>query len=119
MNLYFDVYDYSTGAFTSMSKESKAAFEKEKQRLEDELAAASVTKAGTVRKRPTTTQKNLINSLTKLRESVDKQNKALKEEKEELENTIPFFKEFLDSLASLPESGKEMMAQLKKDIDVL
>jgi len=29
MNLYFDVYDYSTGAFTSMSKESKSAFEKD------------------------------------------------------------------------------------------
>ena len=29
MNLYFDVYDYSTGSFTSMSKESQAAFAKD------------------------------------------------------------------------------------------
>ena len=29
MNLYFDVYDYSTGSFTSMSNESKKAFAKD------------------------------------------------------------------------------------------
>jgi hypothetical protein len=117
-----DLYDTSVKRLDAINKQlagSKASFEKEKQRLEDEIAKASLTKAGALRKRPTTIQKNLINSLTKLRESVDKQNKALKEEKEELENTIPFLKEFLDNLASLPESGKEMINQLKKDINVL
>jgi len=117
-----DLYDNSVKRLNSINKQlenSKNSFEREEKRLLEELTNAGLTKKGAVRKRPTTLQKNLINTLTKLRESVDKQNKQLKEEKEELENSIPFFKEFLDSLQSLPESGKDMIDQLKKDIDVL
>lgn len=117
-----DLYEKSVKRLEEINKKlanSREAVEKEEERLKEEIAKESLTKAGKVRKRPTTVLKQLINTLANLRDTVEKENNALKEEKAELEATIPYFKEFLDSLETLPQSGVKMIKQLKEDISAL
>ena len=117
-----DLYETSVKRLEEINKKlnnSKDALEKEEERLKEEIAKESLTKAGKTRKRPTTTLKQLTNTLSNLRNTVEKENNALKEEKAELEATIPFFKDFLENLESLPQSGVQMIKQLKEDINTL
>jgi hypothetical protein len=117
-----DLYETSVKRIEEINKKlnnSKDALEKEEERLKEEIAKESLTKAGKTRKRPTTTLKQLTNTLSNLRKTVEKENNALKEEKAELEATLPFFKEFLENLESLPQSGVQMIKQLKEDINTL
>ena len=117
-----DLYEKGVKRLEEINKKlanSREAVEKEEERLKEEIAKESLTKAGKVRKRPTTVLKQLINTLANLRDTVEKENNALKEEKAELEATVPYFKEFLDSLETLPQSGVKMIKQLKEDIDAL
>jgi hypothetical protein len=117
-----DLYETSVKRLEEINKKlenSKDTLEKEQQRLEEEISKESLTKAGTVRKRPTTTLKKLTNTLANLRNVVEKENNSLKLEKDELEATIPFFKEFLDSLSTLPQNSVTMIKQLKSDINSL
>ena len=117
-----DLYEKGVKRLEEINKKlanSREAVEKEEERLREEIAKESLTKAGKVRKRPTTVLKQLINTLANLRDTVEKENNTLKEEKAELEATIPYFKEFLDSLETLPQSGVKMIKQLKEDINAL
>ena len=117
-----DLYEKGIKRLEEINKKlanSREAVEKEEERLKEEIAKENLTKAGKIRKRPTTVQKQLINTLANLRSVVEKENNALKEEKAELEATVPYFKEFLDSLETLPQSGVKMIKQLKEDISTL
>lgn len=117
-----DLYENTFKRIEQINKKlenSKEAVEKEQQRLEEEIAKESLTKTGKVRKRPTTVLKQLINTLANLRDTVEKENTQLIQEKAELESSLPFFKDFLESLETLPQSGAKMIAQLKEDIDTL
>ena len=117
-----DLYETSVKRIEEINKKlnnSKDALEKEEERLKEEIAKESLTKAGKTRKRPTTTLKQLTTTLSNLRKEVEKENNALKEEKAELEATLPFFKEFLESLETLPQNSVVMIKQLKEDINAL
>ena len=117
-----DLYENTVKRIEEINKKlenSKDAVQKEQERLEAEIAKESLTKAGKVRKRPTTVLKQLTNTLANLRSVVEKENATLREEKAELEATLPFFKEFLDNLETLPQNSVTMIRQLKEDIDTL
>jgi len=117
-----DLYENTVKRLEEINKKlenSKEAVQKEQERLEAEIAKESLTKAGKVRKRPTTILKQLTNTLANLRDTVEKENIALREEKAELEATLPFFKEFLDNMETLPQNSVKMIKQLKEDINAL
>jgi hypothetical protein len=117
-----DLYENTVKRIEEINKKlesSKDAVQKEQERLEAEIAKENLTKAGKVRKRPTTVLKQLTNALGNLRTTVEKENNALKEEKAELESSLPFFKDFLDNLETLPQNSVKMIKQLKDDINVL
>jgi hypothetical protein len=117
-----DLYENTVKRIEEINKKlenSKDAVQKEQERLEAEIAKESLTKAGKVRKRPTTVLKQLTNTLANLRDTVEKENNTLREEKAELEATLPFFKDFLDNLETLPQNSVTMIKQLKEDISTL
>jgi hypothetical protein len=117
-----DLYENTVKRIEEINKKlenSKDAVQKEQERLEAEIAKENLTKAGKVRKRPTTVLKQLTNTLANLRSTVEKENNTLREEKAELEATLPFFKDFLDSLETLPQNSVTMIKQLKEDISTL
>jgi hypothetical protein len=121
-NIMLDLYDKSVKRLDEITKKlstSKERTAKAIEALENQLAAESLTKAGKPRKNQTPAMKKIINELSSLQELITKENEQLLSEKEELESNIPFFKEFLDNLDSLPESGREMINLLKSDINTL
>jgi hypothetical protein len=121
-NIILDLYDKSVKRLDEITKKlstSKERTAKAIEALENQLAAESLTKAGKPRKNQTPAMKKIINELSSLQELITKENEQLLSEKEELESNIPFFKDFLDNLDSLPESGREMINLLKSDINTL
>jgi hypothetical protein len=121
-NIILNLYEKSTKRLDEITKKlntSKERAEKAVEALEDQLAKESLTKAGKPRKNQTPAMKRIINELSSLRATLIKENEQLQSEKEELESNIPFFKDFLDNLETLPESGREMIKLLKSDINTL
>ncbi len=121
-NIILDLYDKSVKRLDEITKKlntSKERTAKAIEALENQLAAESLTKAGKPRKNQTLAMKKIINELASLQSILIKENEQLQSEKEELESNIPFFKDFLDNLESLPESGREMIKLLKDDISTL
>jgi hypothetical protein len=121
-NIILDLYDKSVKRLEEVNNKlntSKDRLDKAVAALEDQLAKESLTKAGKPRKNQTPAMKKIINELSSLQELITKENEQLLSEKEELESNIPFFKDFLDNLDSLPESGREMINLLKSDINTL
>lgn len=121
-NIVLDLYDKSVKRLDEITKKlntSKDRVTKAIEALEDQLAKESLTKAGKPRKNQTPAMKKIINELSSLQAVLTKENEQLEIEKEELESNIPFFKDFLDNLESLPESGREMINLLKSDINTL
>ena len=121
-NIILDLYDKSVKRLDEITKKlntSKERTAKAVEALENQLAAESLTKAGKPRKNQTPAMKKIINELSSLKDTLIKENEQLAIEKEELESNIPFFKDFLDNLESLPESGVEMIKTLKDDINTL
>lgn len=121
-NIILDLYDKSVKRLDEITKKlntSKERTAKALEALEDQLAKESLTKKGTPRKNQTPAMKKIINELSSLQATLNKENEQLLSEKEELESNIPFFKDFLDNLESLPESGREMIKLLKDDINTL
>jgi len=121
-NIITDLYNNSVDRVKQLNE----ALEKNKETLarlanniEDAKKQVTVTKKGTPRKQGVTVIKQAINGLYSLSSNIEKENEKLLEEKSDLESSIPFFKEFLDDLTSLPESGREMVNQLRQDIDSL
>lgn len=121
-NIILDLYEKSTKRVEEVSRKlvsTKEQFIKNENALNEQLAKESLTKAGKPRVRQTPVMKKIINSLADLRNNVAQEIETLKNEKEELESNIPFFKDFLDNLETLPESGREMINLLKSDINTL
>lgn len=121
-NIILDLYNKSVKRLDEITKKlntSKDRLDKAVATLEDQLAKESLTKAGKPRKNQTPAMKKIINELSSLQATLIKENEQLQSEKEELEANIPFFKDFLDNLESLPESGREMINLLKSDINTL
>lgn len=121
-NIILDLYDKSVKRLDEITKKlntSKDRLDKAIEALEKQLAAESLTKAGKPRKNQTPAMRKIINELSSLQAILTKENEQLQSEKEELESNIPFFKDFLDNLESLPESGREMIKLLKDDINTL
>jgi hypothetical protein len=121
-NIILDLYDRSVKRLDEITKKlnnSKERTAKAIEALENQLAAESLTKAGKPRKNQTPAMKKIINELSSLQATLLKENEQLLSEKEELESNIPFFKDFLDNLESLPDSGREMIKLLKDDISTL
>ena len=121
-NIILDLYDKSVKRLDEITKKlstSKERTAKAIDALKNQLAAESLTKAGKPRKNQTPAMKKIINELSSLQDTLIKENEQLAIEKEELESNIPFFKDFLDNLESLPESGTEMIKTLKNDINTL
>jgi hypothetical protein len=121
-NIILDLYDKSVKRLDEITKKlntSKERTAKALEALEDQLAKESLTKKGTPRKNQTPAMKKIINELSSIQATLNKENEQLLSEKEELESNIPFFKDFLDNLESLPESGREMIKLLKDDINTL
>ena len=121
-NIILDLYDKSVKRVEEINKKlstSKERVAKAVEALENQLAKESLTKKGTPRKNQTPAMKKIMNELSSLQDTLNKENQKLLAEKEELESNIPFFKDFLDNLESLPESGREMINLLKADINTL
>jgi hypothetical protein len=121
-NIILDLYDRGVKRLDEITKKLNTSQEratKAIEALENQLAAESLTKAGKPRKNQTPAMKKIINELSSLQDLLIKENEQLQSEKEELESNIPFFKDFLDNLESLPESGREMINLLKNDINTL
>lgn len=121
-NIILDLYDRNVKRLDEITKKLNTSQEratKAIEALENQLAAESLTKAGKPRKNQTPAMKKIINELSSLQDLLIKENEQLASEKEELESNIPFFKDFLDNLESLPESGREMINLLKNDINTL
>jgi hypothetical protein len=121
-NIILDLYEKSVKRLDEITKKlntSKERTAKAIEALENQLAAESLTKAGKPRKNQTPAMKKIINELSSLQDTLNRENQQLQSEKEELESNIPFFKNFLDNLELLPESGREMINLLKSDINTL
>jgi predicted NAD-dependent protein-ADP-ribosyltransferase YbiA (DUF1768 family) len=121
-NIILDLYDKSVKRLDEITKKlntSKERTAKAIEALENQLASESLTKAGKPRKNQTPAMKKIINELSSLQDLITKENEQLLSEKEELESNVPFFKDYLDNLETLPESGKEMIKLLKDDINTL
>lgn len=121
-NIIVDLYEKSVKRLEEINNKlnnSKDRLDKAVAALEDQLAKESLTKAGKPRKNQTPAMKKIINELSSLKDTLTRENQQLQSEKEELESNIPFFKDFLDNLETLPESGREMIKLLKDDINTL
>ena len=121
-NIILDLYEKSVKRLDEITKKLNTSKERTAnaiEALENQLAAESLTKAGKPRKNQTPAMKKIINELSSLQDTLNRENQQLQSEKEELESNIPFFKNFLDNLELLPESGREMINLLKSDINTL
>jgi hypothetical protein len=121
-NIILGLYEKSVKRVDEINKKlntSKERITKAIEALENQLASESLTKAGKPRKNQTPAMKKIIKELSSLQDTLIKENEQLQSEKEELESNIPFFKDFLDNLDILPESGREMINLLKSDINTL
>jgi len=114
-NIITELYENSVNRVKQISEK----LEKSKEKLEEHTKTLEDLR----NKAETVTNKKTVNALKKqildiesLRVIVEKEVNELSEEKSNLENSIPFFKEFLDSLDSLPVSGAEIKDQIKDDI---
>lgn len=93
----------------------KEEIEKISKKIED----LTLTKTGAPRKRITSTLRQQIDSLSKLKTSLEKQLEAEQNEKEELEYTVPFFKDMIEELSEFPEDNSAFIGKLKSDIELL
>ena len=118
-----DLYENSVKRLEQINERlnnSDRILERTKAKIEKEISEALLTKAGKQRKRPNLALiSNLTNSLARVHEDVQKENNQLLLEKEELEGNIPFFKDFLDNMESLPDGGADMVVMIRKDIKEL
>jgi hypothetical protein len=93
----------------------KEEIEKISKKIED----LTLTKTGAPRKRITSTLRQQIDSLSKLKTSLEKQLEIEQNEKEELEYTVPFFKDMIEELSEFPEDNSAFIKKLKSDIELL
>ena len=102
--------------------EVNAILEKNRKRLtgiEEALDNVTKTAAGLPRKRITKAITKTINELSKTRQDIEAQNAQLQAEKEELEATLPYFQDMASNVGELEGTGREVLNQLKSDINAL
>jgi hypothetical protein len=103
-------------------KEVKDILDKNKNKLndiEDSLKNLNNTKEGLLRKKFTKAIRKTILELSNTKTDIENEISQLEIEKEELENTIPYFEDLYQNSSELPIEGKEVISQLKEDINVL
>lgn len=103
-------------------KEVKDILDKNKNKLndiEDSLKNLNNTKEGLPRKKFTKAIRKTILELSNTKTDIENEINQLEIEKEELENTIPYFEDLYQNSSELPIEGKEIISQLKEDINVL
>lgn len=121
-NIISDLYTTSTARLEQVNREleqAKAKVKKASDTLAEQISKATATKDGGWRVKAFKTIGKSIRDLAGVDEDLTQQVSDLEIEKEELEAVIPYFKEFLDDIMNTPESGKEMIDGLKKDINDL
>ena len=89
------------------------------EKISEKLDILSKTKTGEPRKRITSTLRQQINSLTNLKNSLEKQIEQEELEKQELEYTVPFFKDMIEELSEFPEDNSAFIDKLKADVNLL
>jgi hypothetical protein len=89
------------------------------EKISKKIENLTLTKTGAPRKRITSTLRQQIDSLAKLRTSLEKQLEAEQNEKEELEYTVPFFKDMIEELSEFPEDNSAFIDKLKSDVNLL
>jgi predicted NAD-dependent protein-ADP-ribosyltransferase YbiA (DUF1768 family) len=115
--IILDLYRSSKARLEEVNK----TIEGNKNKLETiatELNDIQKTKKGEPRK-VTKALKKSINTLSKLREDIEKEIINLQAEKEEIEAVLPYVQEFYENRDQLPEAGSELLQQLKKDVNGL
>jgi hypothetical protein len=100
-------------------EKSLSAKRDEIEKISEKLDILSKTKTGEPRKRITSTLRQQINSLTNLKNSLEKQIEQEELEKQELEYTVPFFKDMIEELSEFPEDNSAFIDKLKADVNLL
>jgi hypothetical protein len=100
-------------------EKSLSSKKQEIEKISEKIENLSKTKTGEPRKRITSALRQQIESLNKLKNSLEKQLEAEQIEKEELEYTIPFFKDMIVELSEFPEDNSAFIDKLKSDINLL
>ncbi len=117
-----DLYTTSKARLDQVTKELTTAKEKAAkaaETIQEQVKKGIETNQGTWKIKAIKSISKLARELGALDQELVQQIEDLENEKEELEATIPYFKDFLDDIMSTPESGKEMIDALKKDINDL
>jgi hypothetical protein len=113
-----DLYNSSKDRLEEVNKK----LESNKQKLNETNEALdnlSKTKEGLPRKKFTNAVKKTISTLSKIKTDVETEIAQLKIEKEELEATLPYFQDLVENAGELPQDGREMLNQLKSDVNIL
>lgn len=113
-----DLYESSKKRMDEINSTLEAN-KKKLESIEESLDNLSKTKAGLPRKKFSKAVVKTINELSKLRETIERQNAELELEKEELEATLPYLQDLVSNVGELEGNGKELMASLKEDINTL
>ena len=92
---------------------------KEMERINESIENLGMTKAGVKRKAFVGAAKKTLNALQAQYKDVENLVANLEDEKEELENTLPYLQEMYDNRDMLPESYSEVVKDLKEEIDQL
>jgi hypothetical protein len=100
-------------------EKSLSAKKQEIEKISEKLESLYKTKSGDPRKKITSTLRQQIDSLNKLKNALEKQLEIEQNEKEELEYTVPFFKDMIQELSEFPEDNSAFIDKLNSDIELL
>ena len=88
------------------------------KQCEEDIKNAGITKTGRARKSINAVNK-IIKTATRLQEKTNEELDRLAIQKEELENVLDYTEDAILNISELPESGDELLQNLKKDISSL
>ena len=91
----------------------------EVEKISKKLEDLTLTKTGAPRKRITSTLRQQLDSLAKLRTSLEQQIEDEQSEKEELEYTVVFFKDMIAELSEFKEDNSAFIDKLNSDVNLL
>ena len=91
----------------------------EVEKISKKLEDLTLTKSGAPRKRITSTLRQQLDSLAKLRASLEQQIEDEQSEKEELEYTVVFFKDMVAELSEFKEDNSAFIDKLNSDVNLL
>lgn len=111
-----EIYDNSVSKLNVINEKLANTFEKQSEALQKQLEQESITKKGELRKRPTATMLSIINTLAGLEAKVLQEIENLENEKEDIENQLPFLQSFLEDLENQNDNFYKMVKAIKEDI---